>query len=82
MKIVKWTGCTTWRTEVDDKDISEVSNEKKLYIINNLINKVGEENLDHLINTILDYVHPSEPTESSYCDRCDDIAEKNTYEIL
>lgn len=83
-KFVETTGCTAFNFSVNDKTISEVSNEEIDKILDYLFIKV-KESIDN--NTILfrDVVQLFQPNDWTYdsepCDQCGDTVSTTTWNI-
>lgn len=80
MKIVKSSGCTAFYTEIDGKDIDDLTIEEKEDLLNRLLKIHKLYGIDATINLLLDHIE-YEFEDGGYCDQCGDTVTRQIYDL-
>ncbi len=80
MKIIKSQGCTAFYTSVDGKELSELSNYEKEFLLARLIKIHNLQGMDSTINLLLDNIE-YEYEEGGHCDQCGDNVYRQIYDL-
>ena len=80
MKIVKSSGCTAFYTDVDGKELNELSKEEKESLLEKLIKIHNIQGLDSTINLLLDNIE-YEGEDGGRCDQCGDSVYRQYYDL-
>lgn len=80
MKIVKSQGCTAFYTDVDGRDLSELSKEEKESLLVRLIKIHGLYGIDSTINLLLDNIE-YDFEDGGHCDQCGDSVCRQIYDL-
>ena len=78
--IVRFSGCTSYDTSLDDKPIEEQKEIDIRKVLDALVDGLDKERLIRLFDVCLDYVTPTIET-SRLCDQCNDTQSTETWEI-
>ena len=80
MKIVKSSGCTAYYTDVDGKELGELTEEEKKSLLDKLLKIHNMHGLDHTINLLLDNME-YDGEDGGYCDQCGDNVYRQLYDL-
>lgn len=80
MKIIKSSGCTAFYTDVDGRELNELSTEEKESLLERLIKIHNRQGLDSTINLLLDNIE-YEGEDGGYCDQCHDTVFRQIYDL-
>jgi hypothetical protein len=82
MQIIKTTGCTAYKFEIDGKDYEEFSTEEKLEVLNKLLENYNKfYGIDCAVNMLLDNIEADETNHSESCDQCGDYVTEQIYNL-
>lgn len=80
MKIVKSQGCTAFYTNVDGRELSELTEEEKKSLMFRLLKIHNLYGLDSTINMLLDNIE-YEGEDGGHCDQCGDNVYRQLYDL-
>jgi hypothetical protein len=80
MKIIKSSGCTAFYTDVDGRELSELTEEEKKALMFRLLKIHNLYGLDSTINMLLDNIE-YEGEDGGYCDQCGDSVYRQIYDL-
>lgn len=80
MKIVKSSGCTAFYTEVDGKELGDLTEEEQAKLLERLLKIHNLHGMSHTINLLLDHMdYDSE--KGGQCDQCGDTVHRQIYDL-
>jgi len=80
MKIIKSQGCTAFYTDIDGRELNELSKEEKESLLARLIKICNMQGLDSTINLLLDNID-YEGEDGGYCEQCGDYVYRQIYDL-
>lgn len=80
MKIIKSKGCTSFYTNVDGKELGELSIEEKKLLLDRLIKIHNLYGIETTIDLLLDHIE-YEGEDGGYCDQCGDNTYRQIYDL-
>lgn len=79
-KIVKSSGCTAFYTEVDGRDLDELTLEEREALLARLVNIHKKYGINATINMLLDHIE-YEGEDGGHCDQCGDHVYRQIYDL-
>lgn len=80
MKIIKSSGCTAFYTEVDGKELGDLTEEEKENLLNKLLKIHNFHSIEHTINLLLDNMD-CDHEDGGHCDQCGDTVHRQIYDL-
>jgi hypothetical protein len=80
MKIIKSSGCTAFFTDVNGKELNDLSIEEKESLLNRLIKIHNLYGIENTINLLLDHIE-YEGEDGGDCDQCGDHVYRQIYDL-
>lgn len=82
IKIKKVEGCTAFFTEINGKDLDDLSKEEKENLIENLLHDLIQgRGLDGAIHALLEHIEYDSYESGEPCDQCGDTVQTSCYTL-